>query len=221
VWWGVQTVSRETLALGGRVVMFTLTYRPGANWGASQISSFIKWVTGKYGRAYVWVAELQKRGAIHYHVLTSIGEGEMWNKQEIAFEWYYGIVWVTDGIRKPMYIMKYLQKGYQKNGHRYPKGARIIGATGGARCLSDSERRRRISDRFPSWIQSGFDSREREEIGSLLFRGNGGFYYGGEFAINPYSVAELPNTDDIQVIMQLAYCGRLVYNNGGWVLPQS
>ena len=203
------------------MVMLTLTYARKDKWAPTQIGAFCKWLSRKYDRAYVWVAELQKRGAMHYHLLTSLPEDERWNKDEIEFEWYWGYVWITDNIRNPMYLLKYLQKGYQKNGNRYPKGARIVGAGGVTRGISDGANRERLCSRYPYWVQRSMDKAEIREMGGSVWRARGGFWIGSGMAISPYSRFDLPDTDAIQQVMSLAYFGRLVYNGGGWELPQS
>jgi hypothetical protein len=219
VYWGVEGVSRETLYEGGRMIMLTLTYSPRKHWAPQQINSFMSEWRKEWGRAYVWVAELQKRGAMHYHVLTSLPDGAVWSKKHVEFLWYFGLVWITDDIQRPMYLMKYLQKEYQKNGNRYPKGSRVTGSGGTTHYISDGQNRERLGSRLPHWVQLGLDKREIGEIGGLVYRVRGGYWLGGGMAICPYSRNELPSSDDIQQIMSLAHFGRIVYTDGGWKLP--
>lgn len=219
VYWGVEGVSRETRFEGGRMIMLTLTYAPRHRWAPQQINSFARDWYKEWGRSYVWVAELQKRGAMHYHVLTSLPDGAKWSKNHVEFLWYFGLVWITDNIRRPMYLMKYLQKEYQKNGNRFPKGARVTGSGGTTRYISDSANRERICSRLPGWVQRSMDARERGEIGGLVYRVRGGYWFGSGMAVSPYSTCELPDTDAVQQIMSLARFDRIVYTDGGWKLP--
>ena len=62
-----------------RRAMVTLTYRNIDDWRADDVSYFMRLVRQWCKRReievrYVWVAELQKRGAVHYHVV---------------FDWYH------------------------------------------------------------------------------------------------------------------------------------
>lgn len=58
-----------------RKTFITLTYRDGGGWQRRHISEFLdnlrKWLAARDTRLmYAWVAELQKRGAIHYHLIV-------------------------------------------------------------------------------------------------------------------------------------------------------
>lgn len=39
------------------------------------------------GFSYVWVLEFQKRGALHYHVLTTIDSPGAWMRKDVAYKW--------------------------------------------------------------------------------------------------------------------------------------
>ncbi len=61
-------------SMRGRVGwMVTLTYRPDVEWSAEHVKAsmqrFRDWARVRApGTRYLWVAELQKRGAVHYHL---------------------------------------------------------------------------------------------------------------------------------------------------------
>jgi hypothetical protein len=66
-----------------RVWFVTLTYRAVDGWRANHIRGFLnrasKWARKHDARLrYIWVAELQQRGAVHYHVA-------FWLPQSLAF----------------------------------------------------------------------------------------------------------------------------------------
>lgn len=39
------------------------------------------------GFRYVWVAEFQKRGALHFHILTTVAEPGAWMRKDLANKW--------------------------------------------------------------------------------------------------------------------------------------
>lgn len=221
VWWAVCNVSRETHEIGGRMVMITLTYRRVDQWRPTQITEWSRYWSREVGRQYVWVAELQERGAVHYHFLSSLPAGEYWDKHKYDDEWYHGYTYVTDNIRKPMYIMKYLQKERQKNGREFPKGARIVGSTRPTRYISNRADKERVVSRYPHWVQRIVDEEGGSNGFSVVTRDIGGFRFDGRLAISPYAPSELPKITDVADHMLLAWAGELVYTGGHWELPQS
>ena len=128
-----------------RVWMLTLTYR-GTNrdWRAHHISRYMdalrKWHysrTGVKKVRYVWVAELQKRGVIHYHVCVWLDNGltppkpdSAW-KNKGAFQapmWAHGMSNRVLATHPVAYLMKYASKGTSEG--KFPHGARISGVGG-------------------------------------------------------------------------------------------
>jgi len=111
-------------------VMITLTYSPKFEWEPNHIRTFMQDLR-KYLKedllAYAWVAEIQKRGAVHYHIMLAVP----WNFEvgvDIPYPdqtgmWSYGLTRV-EVARTPFYLIKYLGKEYQKDFSRYPKGIR-------------------------------------------------------------------------------------------------
>lgn len=107
--------------------MVTLTYKGVHDWKPNHIRSFMLRVREFMGdnlRAYCWVAELQRRGAIHYHVMLAAPNKIHLPYPDKAGWWPHGRtnIRVVDHF---YYVMKYVQKG--KNGENsYPHGARIF-----------------------------------------------------------------------------------------------
>jgi len=63
-----------------RAAMLTLTYKPGEDFSPRHISALFtrmrQWIARRGHKLhYVWVAELQKRGALHYHILVWLPRG--------------------------------------------------------------------------------------------------------------------------------------------------
>lgn len=135
-----------------QIWMQTLTYA-GTNrqWRPEHISRYLdamrRW---HYSRTksrklrYAWVAELQDRGVIHYHVIVWLEAGLTPPKGDMPWKtldrkgervwhapmWPHGMT-RRDKSRSPVaYLMSYVSKVESKNIGRFPHGARIHGAGG-------------------------------------------------------------------------------------------
>ena len=99
---------------------FTATFKDNINnmdYANGQFKKFIKRVKYNYGDfKYIAVVEFQKRGAIHYHMLSGFGYIE---QKELEKIWGNGFVWIRDLLTanngKPVdnvgaYLVKYMNK---------------------------------------------------------------------------------------------------------------
>jgi len=99
---------------------FTATFKEnitGMDYANSEFKKFIKRIKYQYGDfKYIAVVEFQKRGAIHYHMLSDFGYIEQKDLEKI---WGNGFVWIKDLITvkngKPLdnigaYLVKYMNK---------------------------------------------------------------------------------------------------------------
>ena len=105
--------------------MVTLTYVGVDDWRPDHISA----ATEKFRRfcarkrvpcRYLWVAELQKRGAVHYHLITWLPEGVSmphWDRattthsgRHVNALWPHGMTNVEKARNGVGYLMKYLSK---------------------------------------------------------------------------------------------------------------
>lgn len=127
---------QEAMGRGGRrfrAAFITLTYAPGQAWNGRHISDTLsacrKWHTRLGLRMrYVWVAEMQERGAVHYHIILWLPFGYTPPKFDQRRWWPYGssnAKWARNAVG---YIAKYASKG--KDGPEFPKGIRIQGVGG-------------------------------------------------------------------------------------------
>lgn len=111
-------------------IMITLTYAGVDDWRAKHITEFIRKIKRRLGAkmyGYYWVAEMQRRGAVHYHVVVSVEKGVRLPKLDDVGLWVHGMTKI-ELVRKSVqsYLGKYLSKG---SGVPYPQGIRIFGSS--------------------------------------------------------------------------------------------
>jgi hypothetical protein len=149
-------------------VMQTLTVAPGYKWKAWHISQYIerirKWaVLGEITLRYVWVCELQRRGAVHYHVMIWLPKRIQLPKADKQGWWTHGST-NTKAVYAPIsYAIKYTTKG-SSEAKLYPKGCRIAGSGG----LTASQRLERAWWACPRWV------RDQSKVEDLPRRAKGG-----------------------------------------------
>ena len=139
----------------------TLTYRGVADWRADHVSRAVQrfrdWcrAVGVPCR-YTWVAELQVRGAVHYHLLAWLPVGvqmPFWDKRASARRaafWPHGMSNTEVAKSGVCYLMKYLSKLGDQT--RFPKGLRLYGVGG----LSRDGRSVRAWFNLPQWAKGAF-----------------------------------------------------------------
>lgn len=182
---GVGHIRRETERLGiGRPLMLTLTYRDCDAWTKRDISDYIRklrqWLKRRGERLrYVWVAELQKRGAVHYHMLV-------WARARIprpdaSGMWPHGMT-KTERMRSGgvSYITKYLTK--KEDFKRFPKGIRVYGVGG----LSTNAKYNLRWFRLPRYVREHF-----KYLDDVVRAVGGGFFARstGEHLDSPFQFA--------------------------------
>lgn len=150
-----------------QVWMQTLTYA-GDNgaWRPEHISRYLdalrRWHysrTGSKTVRYAWVAELQQRGVIHYHVIVWLDGGltppmadKSWRHPKHGPQppmWPHGMSNRLRATAPVAYLMKYASKIESKNVGSFPHGARIHGAGG----LDPSGRSIRRWVLWPAYVQ--------------------------------------------------------------------
>ena len=115
------------------MAMLTLTYRDVNGFEPRHISALLKHIRQWLSRRkkpfiYVWVAELQQRGALHYHVLIWLPRGLTLPKPDKQGWWTHGSTRIEWAKRPIGYLCKYVSKLDIKGG--LPKGARLHGSGG-------------------------------------------------------------------------------------------
>jgi hypothetical protein len=128
------TFMRSFAMKGCQMKMITLTYAPGAagpagefvsQWRPTHITQFISKVKKHCGsklRGYAWVAELQDRGEVHYHVLLVVRSGSSLPYPDKAGWWVHGMSRI-EIAHSPGYVVKYAQKADEDT--FFPKGLRL------------------------------------------------------------------------------------------------
>lgn len=144
---GVAAKLHSVAIMGGKkyrnFCMVTLTYERDT-WEPSHIRNYIthvrNWLARRCGQAlrYIWVAEMQKRGVIHYHALFFMPKGVTMPKADKQGWWPHGLTRTERAVAPVNYVMKYASKFDSKAG--FPKGARTY-AVGGLDKTAASSRR--------------------------------------------------------------------------------
>ncbi len=157
-----------------RIWMLTLTYAGTNDWRPEHISRFLdalrKWHysrTGSKTVRYAWVAELQQRGVIHYHVivwldgaLTPPKPDRAWRHPKHGMQapmWSHGMSNRLESTAPVAYLMKYASKVESKNIGGFPHGARIHGC-GGLDVVGRGIRRWVL---WPAYVQGNSEVGER------------------------------------------------------------
>jgi len=164
--------------------MVTLTYAgDNSSWRPDHLTTAVntmrKWCKRQgFPARYVWVAELQKRGVIHYHLVFWLPQGVRCPKWDKRGWWPYGMTQSVPAKNAVGYLMSYLKKDQLAERGRLPKGARNYGVGG----LDHSMRRARRWLRLPAFVQgnSSIYDNWRQEIGGG-WRAPDGTHFPSEF----------------------------------------
>jgi len=141
-WAGV--IENLRMAKGVRMAMYTCTYDvegtlgKACQWQVGDIREFMRRLRARMGKrllAYAWVAEMQKRGVIHYHVVivfngrapvpdqSYISKDGRGHERHFEKLWDKGISHSEFKMRSPYYLAEYVGKEYQKEFDNFPIGA--------------------------------------------------------------------------------------------------
>ncbi len=144
-----------------RVAFLTLTYAGRWDWRPDHMSEFIKrlraWCVRRgFVPRYVWVAELQERGAVHYHIAVWLPKGINLPKPDKQGWWTHGSTRIEWARAVVGYLAKYVSKG-SDTGHAIPRGLRLTGSGG----LSPLARDERAWWFLPSYVREVFEVADR------------------------------------------------------------
>lgn len=171
-----------------RLTMVTLTYSPENHYQPRDITKFMRHVRRYLGSellGYAWVAEMQRRGAVHYHVLLSTSHGRRIPFPDKAGWWVHGST-RTERARSAYYLATYTGKEHQKTG--YPKGLRSFAVWVSQNLASVAEMAIFRASTLPRWLydividalKCGAEFPKRCE--------GGGWWFEGERLTSPWVV---------------------------------
>lgn len=131
--------------------LLTLTYREVDGWGPRDVSRCLECLRAWAARRgfvvpYVWVAELQKRGAVHYHVVVWVPKRYQVPKPDKQGWWRHGMSQRVRASKPIGYLLKYASKG--GDGVQFPRGLRLSGCGG----LTGPGRAVRYWLCLPQWV---------------------------------------------------------------------
>jgi hypothetical protein len=151
-------------------IMVTLTYKNANDWSPSQITRYtehLKRYLKQDLHSYCWVAELQERGAVHYHLIACVSKGikipfpdkPIGHKNFVPWPWGFSKV---ERAEKPAYLVTYVGKAKQKDYFRFPLGARGFGiwiAKHVPEKVIFFRENNRIADNSPVYVKEAIDQR--------------------------------------------------------------
>ena len=135
-------------------VLLTLTYRnpDWSDWSPNDIRRFMTTVRNYLKRKgspcrYVWVCELQKRGAPHYHVIFWLPPHIKFPKPDDSLWWTHGLTRIETAKHPVGYLVGYAKKNQDFSG--MPKGVRVCGYGG----LTEYQRKISRWWKSPNWLK--------------------------------------------------------------------
>lgn len=180
---------RERAAQRWNLKFLTLTYRGVNDWRSGHMGAFRKalnhWcIANKIKARFVWVAELQKRGAVHYHMVLWLPKGKFLPKVDACGWWPHGSTNVQTAQNPIGYLMKYASKATAAEASKYPRGCRMFGVGG----LDKSGREEVRYWRAPTWVRDAMPGTAdiRKTVGGYVDA------YTGEFLRSPWRVCVGP-----------------------------
>lgn len=120
---------------GFRKTFITLTYRNLGEWERCHISRMVRLMRQWFKRRgescrFVWVAELQKRGALHYHLVVWVPRRLRLPRPDLCGWWPHGSSKIETARNPIGYMVKYATKTTPDALKRLPKGVRLHGNGG-------------------------------------------------------------------------------------------
>lgn len=170
-------VSEEERRMGRRLyrrLFATLTYKACTKGNRRDIAECVRhmrqWAKRLGVRIpYAWVGELQKRGALHYHLLIWLPRRLLLPKFDRRGWWTHGMTKVETARNPVGYLVKYASKGSKDDRNRMRKGMRLYGYGGLPPCARESLRAK-LRQRwmrnilFDRYDRPWFEELEREAV---------------------------------------------------------
>jgi hypothetical protein len=169
------------------ILMIGLTYRPGEKWEKNDIRSYmlsLRKFLGTFLYAYAWVAELQERKAVHFHIMIAVKKGIKIPLPDKSGMWKKGSSNVTK-VKSPFYLVSYMKKAYQKEGI-FPKGLRLFAVWISKAVISELELWKFRLSTLPEWMRGIVNSWPEKEGERWERAPGGGYNFSGEFYESPF-----------------------------------
>jgi hypothetical protein len=177
-----------------RRLFVTLTYAKVDGWNPDHVRSFSRYVRDWFRARrcrmrMVWVLELQKRGAVHYHCMIWVRSCDYFPNPHKQGWWPHGFAHVLSSkvsINRPVaYMAKYASKCTVDQAMRIPKGARMHGV-----CGLEPEGKRVVR-----WWRSPLFVRDALGGAADIRKVPSGYMdrRTGEFVLSPWKVTVLPS----------------------------
>lgn len=187
---GIERVceEREREGEGRQMVMVTLTYREEESWKPVHLGEYIKCERHRLNKlgavfAYFWVAELTRKGKVHYHILWFVPSGVRMRMPDEAGIWRHGSTRTERARNAGGYLRKYLTKWTVPGRRHYPTGLRTFGVGYSTKGMEEAKLYRQ-QNCVPGWL--------RDEVGpGVICRRSsaGGWYVGRRRYFSPYRVS--------------------------------
>jgi hypothetical protein len=110
-----------------RMVMIMLSYRKIEDYQPGHIGDYLRNIKKRLGEnlyAFGWVPQMQRREAVHYHVILLVRPGTDIPMPDKHGYWTHGASKI-ETARTAFYLAKYVGKEYQKDLAKYPKSCRL------------------------------------------------------------------------------------------------
>jgi hypothetical protein len=161
------------------VKAITLTYKRADDWEPNHIRDFLRELRRNPKLtdnifAYAWVAELQKRGAVHYHLFLIVKQDTWIPKPDESGMWVYGMSKIENGI-SIYYLSSFSQKKDQKDGW-YPEGLRTFAVWIKKGAIPEYDYWLYRLSSQPKWLSDEILALGKLYFGQIPRRKNGGGY---------------------------------------------
>lgn len=162
----VQEIERKMGRNQFRRLFVTLTYARNTRGDPRDVSQLLdcvrKWLfrLGLPMVEYLWVAELQKRGALHYHLMMWLPKHLHLPKLDRRGWWRHGMTQVQTARNPVGYLAKYASKCGPEDLKRLRKGTRLYGYGGVPVHRREALRRLRLA----RWARKAVFEREDRDV---------------------------------------------------------
>jgi hypothetical protein len=180
--WGVAVMNAMLKVPGSYLAMVGLTYDPKlpngrGTWRPNHIKDYMGAVRQQCGKGllgYAWVAELQGRGEVHYHIMLWLARGSKVKKpDQRGGGWSHGASRVQRA-RSPFYLVKYAKKVSQKR-DAYPKHCRMYGVSLPIGSVSEGDKLMYRLSSAPACVRTFVNGLAREDVAGIRWARTGRF----------------------------------------------